>query len=321
MRILLICPAPRGSRQGNRVTALRWARLLRALGHHVSLQAPSAPLAPADVLIALHARRSAAAVRRAKQRQPSRPIIVALTGTDVYHDLRRDRAAQRSVEIADRLVVLQPLAIRQLPRAQRHKARVIYQSVVPPRRRRTPGRRFFDICVLSHLRPVKDPLRTARASRRVPPSSRLRVRHAGRALTPALAAAAAAEMQHNLRYRWIGERSHAQAMYLLGRSHVLVLSSRLEGGANVIGEAAVRGVPVLASRIDGNVGLLGDDYPGYFPVGKTAALAALMVRAERDAHFYRALQRALRRAAAHFDARREKNAWRALLREVTADRR
>ena len=45
------------------------------------------------------------------------------------------------------------------------------------------------------------------------------------------------------------------------------------------------GVPVLASRIDGNVGLLGADYDGYFPVGDAAALAALARRFCADAAF------------------------------------
>lgn len=316
MRVVIVCPAPPGSRQGNRVTAVRWSRLLRAQGHRVSIRLPDAAVERADLLIALHARYSAQAVRRVKRRCPSRPVIVALTGTDLYRDLPHSSAAQRCVELADRLIVLQPLAIRRLPRGQRAKARVIYQSVAVRPRRRVRATRFFDVCVLSHLRPVKDPLRAARASARLPVVSAIRVRHAGRALTPRLAAAAAALMRQNPRYLWLGELSHARSMTLLARSHLLVLSSRMEGGANVIGEAAVYGVPVLASRVEGNVGLLGAAYPGYFAPGDTDALAGLMRRAESDPRFYRTLCAGIRRIAPLFDPRRERQTWRALLREL-----
>src|SRR5438552_3456045 len=103
MRIMIICPAPPGSRQGNRVTALRWARMLRSLGHQVRIRGPAAAVERADLLLALHARRSAAAVRRFRNRYPSRPVIVALTGTDLYRDFPRSRATQRCVELADTL--------------------------------------------------------------------------------------------------------------------------------------------------------------------------------------------------------------------------
>jgi glycosyltransferase involved in cell wall biosynthesis len=131
-----------------------------------------------------------------------------------------------------------------------------------------------------------------------------------------MARRARAEMARNPRYRWLGELSHARALARLARSRLLVLSSRLEGGANVIGEAAVRGVPILASRIDGSVGLLGADYPGFFPVGDTAALAALLGRAEADATFYARLRRTVAGSAWLFGPQRERRAWRQLLREL-----
>jgi len=89
-----------------------------------------------------------------------------------------------------------------------------------------------------------------------------------------------------------------------------------EGGANVVSEAVVAGVPVLASRMDGNVGLLGGDYPGYFPVGNTAALARLLGRLEREPRFVKRLRQALARRAALFRPSREIAAWRRLLAEL-----
>jgi hypothetical protein len=223
LSIALVCPAPPGSRQGNRVTALRWARILRGLGHRVRILGVWGG-EDVDLLVALHARRSAPSVRAFRARHPGRRVVVALTGTDLYHDLGRSVAAQRSLELADRLILLQEAGRRALPAAQRRKARVIHQSVValPGARRGRSGRgrsrRSFDVCVLAHLRAVKDPLRAALAVRDLPPDSRIRVIHLGRALDPGLAVRAHREMERNPRYRWLGERPRAAALRRLARS-------------------------------------------------------------------------------------------------------
>ncbi len=316
LRVCLICPAPPGSRQGNRITAVRWARILRSLGHAVTIGSTCRDAA--DMLVALHARKSAPAVRDFRARHPERRVVVALTGTDLYRDLGRSRAVWRSLVTADRLVVLQPLALRALPRAVRPKARVIHQSSAGGGRRPRlqKSRTWFDVCVLSHLRAIKDPFRAAIAVRRLPTDSRVRVLHAGGALTAPAARRARVEESRNPRYRWLGERSHAAALALLARSRLLVLGSRAEGGANVIGEAAVRGVPVVASRIDGNLGLLGAAYPGFFAPGDTAALTALLRRAETDPAFSRRLKAGVRRIAPLFHPLQERRGWRALLTEL-----
>src|SRR5207247_8682612 len=83
MKIALITPVPAQSRQGNRVTALRWARILKALGHRVTI-AQQYDGAPYDLMVALHARRSFAAIACFQRLYPARPLIVALTGTDLY---------------------------------------------------------------------------------------------------------------------------------------------------------------------------------------------------------------------------------------------
>jgi glycosyltransferase involved in cell wall biosynthesis len=56
----------------------------------------------------------------------------------------------------------------------------------------------------------------------------------------------------------------------------------MEGGAHVVIEAIRSGTPVLASRIDGNLGLLGSSYEGLFDPGDDAGLAALLARARDD---------------------------------------
>lgn len=311
----MICPAPARSLYGNRITALRWRRILRALGHNLTIDQKYNGVR-CDLLIALHARRSADAVFEFRDCHPEKPIIVALTGTDVYRDIRRSGKAQRVLQIARRLVVLQPLALRELPAHLRGKGRVVYQSA---RKTRAPvgcSERFFDVCVVGHLRKVKDPFRAAYASRKLPASSRIRVLHIGLAREEAMAQKARAEQLRNPRYRWLGGMPHWRARRKIAASRLMVLSSRMEGGANVISEALVDKVPVLASQIAGSAGLLGEDYPGYFPVGDSGALARLLIRVETDRPFYAELKSWCSHLAPLFRPSRERAAWKQLLREV-----
>jgi putative glycosyltransferase (TIGR04348 family) len=284
MRVALVCPAPKGSRLGNRITALRWAAMLRALGHRAVLVAPGeAPRC--DLLLALHARRSWPSVERSHKEQPDRPIVVALTGTDLYRDIHTDASAQRSLGLAARLIVLHAGAPAELPRRLRSKARLVPQSAPRPARKPAPIKSAFEVAVVAHLRSEKDPLRTALAARLLPPESKVRVVHVGRALTPAMGAAARAEARANPRYRWLGEVPRWKARALIGRARVLAVTSEMEGGANVVSEAVAAGTPVLASRIPSMEAILGRAYPGLFPLGDERALAALLLRAEHDAGF------------------------------------
>ncbi len=317
MRICLVTPAASARQTGNRTTACRWARLLRAFGHRVVIREDYRD-EPCDLLIALHARRSAGAVERFRRAHPERPLIVALTGTDLYEDLRASPEVKRSLELATRIVLLQPEGVAELSESLRAKARVLYQSAERPRGRIVPLRRVFEVCVIANLRAVKDPLRAAWAARYLPSASRIRITHVGAALEAEWAEAARAEMAVNPRYRWLGEQPHGRALRLLARSRLLVLSSRMEGGANVLSEALAASVPILATRIPGSVGILGPEYPGYFPVGDTEALAALLWRAETDRDFRAALRAHIRRLRPLVSPARERRGWRALLQELRA---
>jgi putative glycosyltransferase (TIGR04348 family) len=318
MDIILITPPGPSTRTGNAVAALRWARILRRLGHRVTIASDYGDQ-PVDAMVAIHAWRSAEAVRRFKFRYPQRPLIIQLSGTDIYHYIGEDPAPTlRSMELADRLVALNNLAWRVVPKTFRHKLRVIFQSAPKPSAPREPSRRGVEVSVIGHLRDVKDPFRAAEAARLLPATSRIRIVHIGRAYSAEWAAKAKAEMAANPRYLWRDDVPRAVVQKLLRRSHAMVLSSLSEGGANVISEAIVAGVPILASRMDGNVGLLGADYPGYFPVGDTKALARLLQRIEGDRRFVAALRRAIARRAPLFRPQREIAAWRRLLAELSA---
>ena len=316
MKICLVTPAPKGSRKGNRVTAVRWARLLRELGHRAVI-AERFEGQRCDVLVALHALRSADSIRRYREERPQAPLVVTLTGTDLYGDIHTSDEARHSLEVADRIVVLHRLAYAELPPHLHARVRVIFQSVPDldyPRSTR-PG--WFDVCVMGHLREVKDPFRTALAARLLPPESQVRVLHLGAALGEEMAERARREMGENPRYRWLGERSRTKALRILARCRILSLTSVLEGGANAISEALAVGVPVVGSRIAGSVGLLGEDYPGYFPVGDTAALAGLLRRCETDAAFLADLSARCRSLRGQFAPVLESERWAALLREMT----
>src|SRR2546423_548187 len=89
MKIALITPVPAQSRQGNRVTALRWARIFKALGHRITI-AQEYDGKPYDLMVALHARRSFAAIECFRRLYPMAPLIVVMT----WHSVPRLRWLQ-----------------------------------------------------------------------------------------------------------------------------------------------------------------------------------------------------------------------------------
>ena len=285
MRIALITPAGPGTRNGNRHTALRWAAFLRAAGHRVDVAVHWNGNPGTEAMLALHARRSYASI---KAFPAGKPLVVALTGTDVYRDIQDSAQAQESLELAARLIVLQPRAALELPRRLRKKVHVVVQSSAT-RLRHRPVKRVFRVCVVGHLRAEKDPLRALAALSHLRQED-IEVIHLGAPLDEDLAARAREGMRRDARYRWLGSVPHAGALRWMASSHAMVISSRMEGGANVVCEALRMGVPILASRISGNVGLLGTDYPGYFAVEDDHGLARLIARARDKAGFYRALK-------------------------------
>jgi putative glycosyltransferase (TIGR04348 family) len=305
-RILIVSPAAARDNNGNWQTASRWARFLR--GRHAVEVAGGwrADEAAPDLLIALHARRSAEALAAFKHAHPGRPALLVLTGTDLYRDIDTSPEARASLETADALVVLQEAGLARLAPHLREKAHVIYQSA-PALRPAAAGSRHIDVCMIGHLREEKDPLSFMRAAPLVT-APRVRLLHIGGALEPGLLEAARATEAACPRYRWLGPMPHAQARQRLKRCRAMVIASRMEGGANVIIEAVTSGVPVLASRIDGNLGMLGRDYAGYFALGDAAALACLVDRCVQEPAFEDLLRRQCAVRAALFAPQAEQAA-------------
>lgn len=320
----IACPAPPRSRTGNRVTALRWAGFLRGLGHWVRVVPPHPqPLSlkgerggQFELLLALHAVKSADAVRDFKRRFPDRPAAIALTGTDIFQDGRTADVLNETLRVSDRVIALQRQMVVAVPAEFRHKVRVIFQSFSPPHPLPTPRPDRFDVCVLGHLRAVKDPLLAAEAVRGVPAGSRLHVVQVGGVLEADYAERARREQHTNPRYEWQGELPRAEAVRALAGCRVLVMSSRAEGGPSAVSEAVACGVPVLSTPTSGVVGLLGEDFPGYFPFGDAQALCELLVRCERDPAFLNELRSAGDRVRPLIDPAAERASWAGVLREL-----
>lgn len=269
-------------------------------------------------MVAVHAWRSAESIRAFADRYPDRPLIVLLAGTDVYRfQHSHPDETLGAMECATFLIGLHDLVHKAIPDRFGSRLRVIYQSAPIPDEAHAPSKDFFDVCVIGHLRDEKDSLRAAYAARPAPDNSRLRVTHLGRAHTKEWEQAAIAEMALNPRFIWKREVDSDQVRQQFAHSHAMVISSVMEGGANVVSEAIMAGLPIIASHIDGNVGLLGTDYTGYFPAMDTNALAALLQSVEHQPQYLEQLAEQCRKKQPLFEPKREREAWLHLLAELS----
>jgi putative glycosyltransferase (TIGR04348 family) len=271
--VVIVSPALADANNGNWQTAHRWQQMLAPnYRTRIVRDWPDSDTAQDTVMIALHARRSAAPIAAWAAAHPGRGLVVVLTGTDLYRDIHTDALAQQSLGLAQRLVVLQEKGPDELPAALRGKARVIFQST-PARQTLPKTSRHLRAVMVGHLREEKSPETLMRAARLLKDEPHILIDHIGDPLDPALGEQARATAAECPNYRWLGGLAHEEVRRRIQRAHVLVHASRMEGGAHVIMEAVRSGTPVLASRVPGNVGMLGDDYAGYFPHGDAAALA------------------------------------------------
>lgn len=290
-RVVVVSPALADANNGNWQTARRWQHMLSAThSARITRDWPGAPGTEAhalagqdEVMLALHARRSAPAIAAWAAQRGSQGLAVVLTGTDLYRDIATDATAQHSLALAQQLVVLQDLGPQALPEPWRAKTRVVFQSTTA-RATLVKTTRHLRAVMVGHLREEKDPHTLWAAARLLGGEAGVCIDHIGLALDAELAQAAVATAQACPHYRWLGGLPHAATRQRIQRAHVLVHASRLEGGAHVVMEAVCSGTPVLASRIPGNVGMLGADYAGYFEPGDAAGLAHLLRQARATQH-------------------------------------
>lgn len=320
MYIILITPAPAGSRAGNRATAERWAGLLEGEGHRVDVVTDYQG-EPCDLFIALHAWRSHQALKSFKQEHPETPVIVALTGTDIYdHQYRFPEETLSSMVMADCLIGLHHRVKFDIPERFTEKLITVLQSADAPGQAQVENTRRFQVCVIGHLRDEKDSLRAALASRLLPDDSNIKVINAGKPHSPEWEARTLEEQAANPRFEWLGEVDKPDIQTLMQHSRLMVISSVMEGGANVVSEACRAGLPVIASDISGNIGLLGDDYPGYFRTGDEQDLARLLARVEKSPELLAELTRRVSLLAADFTPENEQASLAAALEKAMAQR-
>ena len=323
--ILLACPYPLESPRGNSVSANRILGILEELGHATRpVSGREALSLEGSALIALHARKSATAIESFHQRQPSKPVIILLTGSDLYADLLSHGEARatvlRTFAIADRLVVAQASSLTDIPAPFRAKAVVVPKSLLTPVPRRQPTSDSLGtrIVLPSHLRPAKAPLLVLEALAQLPQHLPIQIDHYGTAEDASLGAAASVASQRpHSRYHWHGNVPHHDVLASFAAADGLLNTSRVEGGANVLCEAIQMGLPCLATNIAPNVGMLGEHYPGLFPVDDATALASLLERFATDKAFIHTLTEATAQRAPLFTREAERDAWQAIITEVT----
>ena len=307
-QVVIVTPALRAANNGNWKTAWRWQRhLAGTFNARIVAEWPDALAVDDRVMLALHARRSANSIAAWANAHPGCGLAVAMTGTDLYRDIQHDASAQRALQLAQILITLQEKAPAALPAEVRAKARVIFQSV-STRRTLEKSQRHLRAVMVGHLREEKSPETLFAAARLLAERSDILIDHIGAGLDVDLAAAAQATMAAAPAYRWLGGLPHEAVRRHIQRAHVLIHTSRMEGGAHVIMEAVASGTPVLASRVDGNIGMLGDDYPGYFPWNDAQALAALLLRCRAEPEFLSRLLARCRLRAPLFEPESERAA-------------
>lgn len=297
VKVLVSSPFPLEGGSGNAVTALRVAGLLQdgEACHGWDGR-------PADLMIALHAHRSREVVE-AFARETGGKVAILLTGTDLY-----EFSQQELIEIGlgvDALVVMHELALESLPEELRGCAHVIYPSVTLPQLKAEPEPGL--VTQLGHLRPVKNPFMALQCLQ----GESVRLVHIGAALSPQMEEQAQSWMEREPRYRWLGALSREEALTWLSRSTVTLNTSHSEGASNVVLEALGLGVPILASRVEGNLGLLGADYEGFYQ--EQHELASALHRALADSAWRRRLRTQLQTRAPLFEADQESQSWGRLL--------
>ena len=267
------------------------------------------------VLIALHARRSAASILRFRESHPTKPLIVVLTGTDLYRDLKTSEEARQSLALADALIVLQEDAIQFVPLEHRKKTHVVYQSAKQLAPAKKPKHKL-NCVVVGHLRDEKDPATIFRAVEKINAHDHIHILHIGAPLDELLATTAQKLVAKYPHYHWSGAMAHGLTRAAIKRAHLLIHPSIMEGGANVIVEALTSGTPVIASKMSGNVGMLGPDYEGYFPVGDEITLVQLLKRCADDANFMSRLSNACQARAKLFLPETERDSLRNIVNQL-----
>ncbi|MGB0775028.1 MAG: glycosyltransferase [Akkermansiaceae bacterium] len=295
--IIIHSPYAESASQGNSVTAVRLENILTHAGYEVSHSEQDYLGGAADGMVALNARKSARAIAKFRYLHPDATLVIVLTGTDINHPDVIDESSWTSIslKLADHLIVLHDASLAFVPERFREKTSVIYPSVsLPDGLVHSPTSN--DMIVSGNMRKEKNFKLAVEVSNNLPPSVSIHLY--GKPSSPA----SGKIVEH-------GAVSHEEMLSVMARGRALLNTSTQEGGANAICEAIVLGLPVIASAIPGNIGMLGEDYAGLFPSNDAEALTAMLVRCVEDESFYQQLKQQVADRAPLFAHRQESEAW------------
>ena len=206
--------------------------------------------------------------------------------------------------MADHLVLLHEGSLVAVPQIFHSKCTVIYPSVsLPEGVNYTPEEKGFAVLMAGNMRKEKNPELAMAASAMISPSIGFHV------YGESSESGSGRVIEH-------GVVSHDEIITAMSKAQLLLNTSHQEGGSNSICEAISMGLPVIASDIPGNSGMLGDDYAGLFPPNDLEALVLILGKAATEQEFYAQLKKQISDRAPLFSFAREAAAWRSLLESI-----
>ena len=313
--VLIHSPYPRQKSQGNAVTALRMKNLLAEGGLSVAIHERGDSPIEAKCLIALNARKSAAEIFAFQERQSASVVVALLTGTDVNHPEMEDPCSDtiKALHQSDVIVSLHGGFSHRIPDELLGKTTVIYPSVrIPDTVRHFPTSER-EVVIAGNFRDEKNPnLLIQAVGELVGESITFHAYGDGGSYQELLEKTADDYDDFKLH----GVQDHEVLLTKMQSASVLLNTSIEEGGANAICEAVAIGLPVVASKIDGNIGMLGQDYAGFFTSGDVGELAKLLRRIFAEKELYELLKQQVSKRAELFSYEREAAEWVALVQKI-----
>ena len=316
MNILILYPDNKNVITGNLCSALQYQKILQGLGYSVEVDFKYTGQR-AEVLIAINAAKKNSEIIEFKARNSNAKIVSVLSGTDIYPDPLEKTI--ESMKLSNALVALQPDGLLKVPECYREKTFLIYQSVESIINVSNPMNHIseFRVTLIANIRSVKDPLVAPYACKHLPVSSKIKIVHIGYCLEKDLGDILIKENENNKRYNWMGGLNELETRKILSQSNVLLITSKNEGAGRVVGEAIELEIPIISTRNPGVLGVLGDDYKGYYPVSNSKVLSKILMRAEDDVDFLGSLNEQCQSKAHLFSPEVEKQSWSKLISEIS----